>query len=181
MHGRYLPLFLLLTVSTSVFAQEATQPRPSPTVIASCKYKDTYLKIVYGQPHKKGREIFGKLVPFGAVWRTGANEATEITISRDVFVNAQLLPAGTYAVFTIPDKEKWTIIFNKELGQWGSYNYNQARDVLRIEAVPQSLSGEQYFEPFTISIDQKNNKADINLMWDTTKVSFAVDFIEPKP
>jgi hypothetical protein len=182
MHGKHLQLFvLLLVIASPLFAQEAIPPRPSPMAVAACKYKDTYFKIVYNQPHKRGREVFGKLVPYGQVWRLGANEATELTITKDIFVNGQLLAAGTYSLFAIPEKDKWTIIFNKDLGQWGSYNYNQAKDVLRIEAAPTALSGELVYEPFTITIDQKNNKADIVLIWDKTSVKFNVDFIEPKP
>jgi hypothetical protein len=177
---KHLTLILLFS-SFSLFAQEAVQPRPSPLAVVSCKYKDTYLKIVYSQPHKRGREVFGKLVPFGQVWRLGANEATELTITREVFIDSQLLQAGTYAMFAIPEKDKWTIIFNSETGQWGSYNYNPAKDVLRIERATQILPGELVYEPFTIAIDQKNNKADIVLTWDKTTISFGVDFIEPKP
>ncbi|HZY82213.1 MAG TPA: DUF2911 domain-containing protein [Cyclobacteriaceae bacterium] len=178
---RKLLSLILLFGTFSLFAQEAVQPRPSPLAVVSCKYKDSYLKIVYSQPHKHGREVFGKLVPFGQVWRLGANEATELTISREVFIDSHLLSAGTYAVFAIPEKDKWTIIFNSETGQWGSYNYNKDKDVLRIERTVQTLPGELVYEPFTISIDQKNNKADIVITWDKTTVSFGVDFIEPKP
>jgi hypothetical protein len=181
MPRKHLLLFLFIALATPLFAQEAVPPRPSPLAIAACNYKDSYLKIVYNQPHKRGREVFGKLVPFGQVWRLGANEATEMTISREVFIDSHLLPAGTYSVFAIPEKDKWTIIFNSDLGQWGSYNYNQAKDVLRIERATQILPGELVYEPFTITIDQKNNKADIVLTWDKTTVSFGVDFIEPKP
>lgn len=181
MHWKQLPLFLLFALTTPLLAQEAVQPRPSPTAIVSYKYKDSYLKIVYSQPHKRGREIFGKLVPFGQVWRLGANEATELTISREVFIDSHLLSAGTYSVFAIPENDKWTIIFNSELGQWGSYNYNPEKDVLRIERATRVLPGELVYEPFTIAIDPKNNKADIILTWDKTTVSFGVDFIEPKP
>ncbi len=178
---KHLLLFLLIVVAQAAFAQEAIPPRPSPLAVVSCKYKDTYLKIVYSQPHKRGREVFGNLVPFGQVWRLGANEATELTITREVFVNGQFLPAGSYALFAIPEKDKWTIIFNSELGQWGSYNYNQAKDVLRMDVKTSTLPGELVYEPFTIVIDQKNNKADIVFTWDKTTVSFGVDFIEPKP
>lgn len=178
---KQLLLFLLIAVTPAVFAQEAVPPRPSPLSIAACKYKDTYLKIVYNQPHKRNREVFGSLVPFGQVWRLGANEATELTVTREVFINSQFLPAGTYALFAIPEKDKWTIIFNSDLGQWGSYNYNQAKDVMRVEVATKMLPGELVYEPFTITIDQKNNKADIIFTWDTTTVSFGVDFIEPKP
>jgi len=178
---RKVPLFLLITVASVAFAQDAVPNRPSPLAIAACKYKDTYLKIVYSQPHKRGREVFGKLVPYGQVWRLGANEATEITTTREVFINSQFLPASTYSLFAIPDKDKWTIIFNTEPGQWGAYNYNQVKDYMRVDVVPRVLPGELVYEPFTIAIDQKNNKADIVFTWDKTTVSFAVDFIEPKP
>jgi hypothetical protein len=178
---RQLLLFLLIVLATSAFAQEAVPPRPSPLAIASCKYKDSYLKITYSQPHKRGREVFGKLVPYGQVWRLGANEATELTVTREVFINSQFLPAGTYSLFAIPDKEKWTIIFSKDVGLWGSYNYNQANDWMRVDVTPHALEGELVYEPFTIAIDQKNNKADIVITWDKTTLSLGVDFIEPKP
>lgn len=178
---KHLLLFLLIVVSAGVFAQEAIPPRPSPLAVASCKYKDSYLKIVYNQPHKRGREIFGNLVPFGQVWRLGANEATEMTITREIFINGQFLPAGTYSLFAIPEKDKWTMIINSEKGQWGSYNYNKAKDVMRFDVATRVLPGELVYEPFTITIDQKNNKADIVFTWDKTTVSFSVDFIEPKP
>lgn len=178
---KHLLLFLLIAVCHLAFAQEAIPARPSPLAVVSAKYKDTYLKIVYNQPHKRGREVFGTLVPYGQVWRLGANEATELTITREVFVNGQFLPAGTYSLFAIPEKDKWTIVFNSDLGQWGSYNYNQAKDVMRVDVATHVLPGELVYEPFTIAIDQKNNKADIVFTWDKTTVSFGVDFIEPKP
>src|SRR5258708_40278709 len=81
------------------FAQEAVQPSLSPLALVTARYRETYLKITYSQPHKHGRELFGKLVPYGQVWRTGANQATEITITRDVQVNGTLLKAGSYSLF----------------------------------------------------------------------------------
>jgi hypothetical protein len=181
MHRNHLTLFLLIALTTTAVAQEAVPARPSPLAVVSSKYKDSYLKIVYSQPHKRGREVFGNLVPYGQVWRLGANEATEFTITREVFINSQFLPAGTYSLFAIPDKDKWTFVVNSDIGQWGSYNYNQAKDVMRIEVIPKVLPGELVYEPFTIAIEQKNNKADIVFTWDKTTVSFGVDFIEPKP
>lgn len=178
---KHLLLFLLIAVATIAFAQDAVPPRPSPLAVVSCKYKDSYLKIVYNQPHKRGRDVFGNLVPFGQVWRLGANEATELTITREVFINGQFLPAGTYSLFAIPERDKWTIIFNSDPGQWGSYNYNQAKDVMRVDVATHVIPGDVVYEPFTIAIDQKNNKADIIFSWDKTTVSFGVDFIEPKP
>ena len=144
------------------------------------RYKNTYLKITYCRPHKRGRELFGKLVPYGQVWRTGANQATEMTVTQDIMVNSTLLKAGTYSLFTIPGTEKWTIIFNSDLGLWGSYNYNSKMDVLRFE-VPVRLSTSAIYEPFTITIDQKNDSAEIILLWDKVNVGFPVAFMEPKP
>lgn len=172
---------LIAFLSMDAIAQDAIPPRPSPLAIASCRYKDTYLKITYSQPHKKGRAIFGALVPFDQVWRTGANEATEITITRDVFLNKQLVPAGSYTLFTIPQKDKWTIIINKDLGLWGSYNYNDKMDLLRFDVPTTSIEPPTVFEPFTIQVEQRNNQADLNILWDRTKVSISVEFIEPKP
>lgn len=178
---KHFLLFLLIVVFSPIFAQEAIPPRPSPLAVVSCKYKDSYLKITYSQPHKRGREVFGGLVPYGQVWRLGANEATEFTTTREIFINGQFLPAGTYSLFAIPEKDKWIMIINKETGQWGSYNYNQAKDVRRFDIATRVLQGDLVYEPFTISIEQKNNKADIIFTWDKTTTSFSVDFVEPKP
>jgi len=169
-------LFFVLFM-TSYIASLAQEQRVSPLSVTISRYKDTYVKIVYSQPHKNGRDIFGKLVPFGEVWRTGANEATEITITRDILVNGQELKAGTYSIFTIPNTTTWTIIFNSDLGLWGAYNYNAKKDVLRI-VVPTIVTGD-VAEAFTIGIDARNDKADIFLHWDKTKVIIPVKYKEP--
>ena len=176
---RLIGLLLLLSTFNSI-AQEAVKPRPSPLSIASSRYKDNYVKILYSQPHKRGREIFGKLVPYGEVWRTGANEATEITFTKDIMVNNTLVRAGTYSFFTIPEKDNWTVVINSELGLWGAYNYNSKLDVLRFQVPVQSLNDVVY-EAFTINIDQKSDKADILLMWENVKVSVPIQFIDIKP
>ncbi|MBI3481843.1 MAG: DUF2911 domain-containing protein [Bacteroidetes bacterium] len=167
--------------SFTAAAQEALKPRSSPLAIASIRYKDAYLKIVYSQPQKRGREIFGGLIPFGDVWRLGANEATEITLTQDLLVNNTQLKAGTYSLFSIPGKEKWTIIFNRDLGQWGAYNYNQKMDVMRFDIPVKSIPENVVYEPFTIRIDQKTDTAEIFFLWDKTQVSFSIQFIELKP
>jgi hypothetical protein len=167
-------LFLLLT-TTVTYSQEVFKPRPSPVAITSIRFKDAYIKIVYGQPQKRGREVFGTLVPYGQVWRTGANEATEITLTKDVQINNQLLKAGTYSIFTIPQSEKWTIIINSDVGLWGSYNYVPKLDILRFE-VPSEVNNVG-FEAFTMSFDQKNEMANLLIMWDKIKVSIPFKFI----
>jgi hypothetical protein len=176
-------LGLLLLLSLPFYflcAQDDKKARPSPTALAAIKYKDSYIKITYCQPRKRGRKIFGGLVPYGQVWRTGANEATEITLTKDTFVNGNLLLAGTYSLFTIPEKENWVIIINKELGLWGSYNYNAKLDVTRFTVPVQTIQSE-VFESFTIQFDQRNNVADLLLLWDKIKISIPIQFIEPKP
>lgn len=178
--AKYWLAILSVLSSYSLVAQDAPPTRPSPTAIVSARYKDTYVKITYCQPRKRGREVFGKLVPFGEVWRTGANEATEITLTRDMFVNGTMLLAGTYSIFTIPSADKWTIIINKDVGLWGAYNYNIKQDVLRFEVPAVQLTNE-VVEAFTIQIDQRNSVADLLLLWDKTKVIVPIQFIEPKP
>lgn len=169
-----LSIALIHCCATIALGQESVQPRPSPVAIASLRFKTTYIKITYGQPHKNGRAIFGALVPLGQLWRTGANEATEMTITKDITINSVLLKAGTYSLFTIPDKDKWTIIINADLGMWGSYNYNAKQDVVRFD-VPVQTSAE-VFEAFTIQLEQTNDMANLLIQWDKTKVSIPIKF-----
>jgi hypothetical protein len=173
--GRITSVLILLLGSFFSNGQEALKQRPSPLSITSVKYKDCYLKITYSQPHKHSREIFGKLVPYGDVWRTGANEATEITATKNIELNSKLLKAGTYSIFTIPEKENWTIIINSELGLWGSYNYNPKLDVMRLE-VPAKINTTPY-EAFTINIRQINEKATLEFLWDDVRVDVPIKFI----
>ncbi len=172
-----IALFTLCATHQSANAQEAVKPRPSPLAIVTMKYEDSYVKVTYNQPHKRGRKIFGELVKYDEVWRTGANEATEITLTSNLIIKADTLVAGTYSLFTIPDKSEWTIIFNKQLGQWGAYNYHEPSDVLRITVPTQEIK-EVVYEPFTISFEQKNEAADMWLMWDDVKVAIPIRFLD---
>lgn len=173
--GRITSVLILLFGSFYSNGQESIKHRPSPLSITAVKYKDCYLKITYSQPHKHGREIFGKLVPYGEVWRTGANEATEMTITKDIELNGELLKAGTYSVFTIPQEDKWTIIINSELGLWGSYNYNSQLDLIRFELPAENTTTA--YEAFTINIRQLNEVATIEFLWDRTRVAVPIKFI----
>jgi hypothetical protein len=166
---------LFLFATELLAAQEILKLRPSPLAILSVRYQDHYVKITYSQPQKKRREIFGALVPYGKVWRTGANEATEITTTKDILISDILLKAGTYSIFTIPEKEKWTIILNADVGLWGAYNYNEQKDVYRFE-VPAEAAGTLY-EPFTMIFDHRNEVANLLMMWDRTKVTIPIKFI----
>jgi hypothetical protein len=165
----------LLFINIVVLGQEAIKQRPSPAAIITMRYKDAYVKITYSQPHRKSREIFGKLVPFGQVWRTGANEATEITTTKDILINNLLLKAGTYSVFTIPEKDKWIIIINSDLGLWGTTNYNNKADVMRFDIPVQIMSIA--YEPFTLIFDQHNELAELLILWDRTRLAIPIKFI----
>ena len=180
-------LFLLgLSINSTTFAQEALKPRPSPMYVATVKYqmnesdKVTYVKVTYCRPAKKDRTIFGEggdvLVPYGQIWRTGANEATEITLTKDVLINKHRLKAGTYTIFTIPEKDKWKVIFNSDLGQWGAYNYNPEKNVLVIDAEVSEM--DVSYEPFTIEFQLQDGKTNVLMMWDKTKATFAIDFLD---
>jgi hypothetical protein len=160
-------------------AQEALKPRPSPLNVVSIRYMDAYVKIVYSQPHKNGRQIFGGLVPLGKIWRTGANEATEITLTHDILIGTDKLKAGTYSLFSIPEENEWTIIFNSELGLWGTYNYSEKKDVLRIKVPVMHNTGSLY-EPFTINFEQRNDKADLILYWDKVVVKVPLTILQTK-
>lgn len=176
MNFKSIAILLLLLPALAANAQEVLKLRPSPLAIASVRYQDNYIKITYSQPQKRNREVFGALVPFGKVWRTGANEATELTTIRDIQLQDILLKAGTYSLFTIPQKDKWTIIINSDVGLWGAYNYNEAKDVWRFDVPVQST--DKIYEPFTISFENRNDVADLLMMWDDVKVSVPIKFLK---
>lgn len=133
------------------------------------------VRVTYSRPAKKGREVFGKLIPFNEVWRAGANEATEIKFYKDVTIQGKSIPAGSYALFIIPMATEWTIILNKDLDHWGAYSYNLANDVLRA-TVPVTKS-ESIIENFTIQLTKRSDKeATLRFGWDTTLVEIPISF-----
>lgn len=136
--------------------------------------KELNIKVFYNRPYKKGREIFGALVPYGAVWRTGANEATTFETSKDLQFEGKTLRKGQYSLWTIPGEETWTIIFNAEFGQWGvnsngEANRDPARDVLKIDV--HAVQQDRLFEQFTIAFEKVGEDAEMVLIWDKTLVA----------
>lgn len=130
-------------------------------------YKDedkTVARVIYSRPQKRDREIFGKLVPYGQVWRTGANEATELTLYEDMKVADVLVEAGTYSVYTIPDEKEWTVILNNETNTWGAYEYKDAQDKVRIK-VPVRQSPTS-IESFSMAFAPEVGGADLLMGWD---------------
>lgn len=167
-------LAVMLLLFTQAQAQEPVKARPSPLEVVTMKWEDTYVKVTYSRPHKKSRAIFGELVPYGKVWRTGANEATELTTTKNIKLAGKEVPAGTYSVFSIPQKDKWTIILNSDLGQWGAYRYDESKDVIRFDVPTKKLSAT--YEPFTIEFEQNANEVLLKMMWDQTGVDIPVSF-----
>ena len=171
---------LVLFVDHDVKAQEALKQKPSPLGMVTYTFEDTYIKVTYGRPHLRGRAAFGEgseLAPVGKIWRTGANEATELTVSDAILVAGDTLNAGTYSVFTIPKSASWTVIINEEVGQWGAYNYLEKSDVLRVEVPTDRISGA-IWEPFTIKFEPHNGTADLLMMWDRTQVKIPIEFLD---
>lgn len=131
------------------------------------------IQLKYQRPNMRQRVVFGELVPFGEVWRTGANDATTITFSTDVQIEGENLAAGTYGLFTIPEQGQWTIIFNKNPEQWGAYNYDEADDVLRVQVQTSKL--DQPLETFTIGFNQVVEESlVVTLAWEQTQAEFTV-------
>lgn len=148
--------------------KEDKSSRPSPPRQAVGQIGGVDVKVDYSSPAVKGRTIWGDLEPYGEVWRTGANEATTIEISQDVNIEGQTLPAGRYSLFTIPNPDNWTVIFNKEADQWGDYNYDESKDALRVEVTPTKL--EEQVERLKFEV----RDSDVALQWDRLEVAFKV-------
>ncbi len=121
-------------------------------------------RVIYSRPQKRNREIFGKLIPYGEVWRTGANEATEITFYQDMQVAGATIDAGTYSLFTIPGEKEWTIILNNNINTWGAYEYKEVQDVARI-TVPVRQSSTS-IEALSMAFEKASNGMNLLIGWD---------------
>lgn len=150
-------------------AQEKKAPA-SPPANAECKFSDgKSVKTEYSSPRAKGRKIYGGLVPYGEVWRTGANSATTFVTDTDLTVGGKTVPAGNYTIFTVPNQDKWTLIINKKTGEWGiPYKY-EADELARVDMKVSKTSSP--VENFTIAFDQSGNQCTLNLDWENTRAS----------
>jgi Protein of unknown function (DUF2911) len=199
---RTLAFALLLVFGAASLATAQTPaalrlPRPSQKASIMQTIGVTDVTITYSRPGVKGRKIWGEapaavaagtatlddsrsrikdapIVPYGHVWRTGANEATTFAVTDDVLINGQKLPAGTYSLHTIPGPQEWTIIFNSDAGQWGSFTYDEKKDVLRVKAKPETAADNQEWLSFEIP-DVKPNAARVNIRWERLRVPFTVE------
>ena len=167
-------LFALILFTNSSQAQNNKKDlRISPKAAVIQTVGLTEVRIDYSRPGVKKREIWGKLVPYDAVWRAGANEATKITFSTDVTVEGKKLKKGSYSLFAIPGKNDWTIIFNKVADQWGAFEYNESEDALRVKVKTEKAIWQEWLS-YTIN-KASDTSAVIRLEWEKIKVPFKVE------
>ncbi len=160
-----------LLCAALLIAQEDKSKRPSPPGTAEVTLKGKKITIDYSRPSLRGRKM-ETLTPAGKVWRTGANEATALSTEADLDIGGTSVPAGKYTLYTVPSPDKWTLIINKQTGQWGTV-YNKDQDLARVDMNVGKL--DQPVEQFTMAFDKKSDDAaDLVLTWETTKVSVPV-------
>jgi hypothetical protein len=175
MNSKRFPILLsigsCLILATNALAETAKVefPAASPACTLKQRVGLTDIEVDYSRPGVKGRKIFGGMIPYGKVWRTGANQATKVIFSTPVKLNGTEVPAGTYALMTIPGEDEWTIIINKGSEQWGAYKYDEKQDLVRIKASP--ITTERPIETFTIEFgDIRDESSTLRLVWDHTVV-----------
>jgi Protein of unknown function (DUF2911) len=184
-----LLIFALLFVSAQILAQKFSGLDKSPMDMAYYPHdfahdrkfaiekvgKTLFARITYSRTAKKDREIFGKLVPYGKIWRVGANEAPEIKFVQNVSIGGKTLKAGAYSVFAIPTESDWTIIFNTDLDVWGAYSYDETKDVLRVKATSKKV--DEVIDNLSIQFTKSGEKEAIMQMgWDKTVVELPIKF-----
>jgi hypothetical protein len=158
----------LAVAGVALLARQDKSSRPSPPAKAECKLSDgKTITIDYSSPRAKGRKIFGSLVPYGQVWRAGANEATTFVTSSDITVGGKTVPAGQYTIFTVPDK--WTLVISKKTGEWGTAYPGPDNDFARIDMKVSKTSAP--VENFTITFDQAGAGCTLKMEWETTEAS----------
>ena len=167
---KIIVLFAMLFALTSSTAQKFSDIDKSPMDVAIFRSgeNETLARVIYSRPQKRDRKIFGKLVEYGKVWRTGANEATEITLYSDMTLGATKVPAGTYTLYSIPGESDWTIILNTAINAWGAYSYDESKDVARIK-VPVKQSAAP-IEAFSMTFLAEDNGAKLLMGWDEVYV-----------
>jgi hypothetical protein len=173
---RSMLLIIICFLLAVVVEAQDKKPRISPKAGVEQIVGLTSVEISYSRPGVKSRKIWDGLVPYGKVWRAGADEATKFTFSTDVMIEGKKLPAGSYSFFAIPAKNEWTIIFNKTADQWGAFEYNEAQDALRIKVKPVKNPMVEWLKyEFT---DMKTYSAVINLEWETLRIPFKIEVKE---
>ena len=169
-----LLIILFASISTLTMGQQIQMPQASPSATISQKIGLTDVNIEYSRPSTKGRKIFGELVPYGEVWRTGANAATIINFSNEVKIEGNIIPAGSYALYSIPGKTEWTIILSKNTKLWGAVGYEANDDLVRFKVKP-GKTGQKYETMEINFVDMTDTGATISMKWETTMVKFRIE------
>lgn len=172
---------LAVLTSAQMHPSQDKSKRPSPPANAQCKFSDgKTVKVDYSSPRvndpktHQPRKIYGGLVPYGQIWRTGANESTTFVTDANLSVGGKEVPAGSYTIFTVPEQDKWTLVVSKKTGEWGTEYPGEKEDLVR---APMNVSKtSSTVEDFTISFDQKGSSCTMNLDWENTRAS--VDIAE---
>jgi len=168
------PILIAVAPAQTPAGPRINAPAASPAATLKQRIGFTDIEVSYSRPSLRDRKIFGAFLPFGEVWRTGANTATKITFSTDVKVAGKTLPAGSYALYSIPDISEWTLIFNKVTGEWGAYTYKAENDALRVSA--KSVGLTQPVETFTIDFnDIRTESATLNVIWEKVRVPVKIE------
>ncbi len=166
----------LLFISTNqLSAQNFQEIDKSPhdiVYLRQNKISSPLIKVVYGRPKKQSEKVFGEQIPFGKIWRTGDNEATEVRFFTDVKFGNKLVKAGTYVLHAIPGEDEWTIILNKNTDTWGAFFYDESEDVARVKV---SAKKAESLDIFSIAFKQRMNSTYMVLGWDTTRVDIPVE------
>jgi ABC-type phosphate transport system substrate-binding protein len=163
----------LAVAGVALLARQDKSSRPSPPAKAQCKLADgKTITIDYSSPRAKGRKIFGGLVPYGQVWRAGANEATSFVTTSDITVGEKAVPAGTYTLFAVPAEDKWTLVISKKTGEWGTAYPGPDNDLARIDMKVSKTSAP--VEDFTIAFDQSAGACTLRMEWESTRASVGV-------
>ncbi|MCA6078391.1 DUF2911 domain-containing protein [Fulvivirga sedimenti] len=175
---------LIAVIVISMVALRQYTKSFSPEDTATIDMGEVSVTVHYCRPLVGDREIFGELVPYGEVWRTGANEATVFRSTSDLQIGENILPAGEYSVFTVPGPENWDVIFNSETGQWGisvinggKANRKEKNDILTT-TVP-AITTDEFFEQFTISLEGMSGEIDLIIMWENTMVVVPMNIVTP--
>ena len=168
----WIGVVLILSIMQQASTAQDKSTRPSPPAKVSFNLNGNDIVIDYSSPSVKGREIWGKLVPFDAVWRAGANENTTISFSKPVMIEGKKLAAGTYGFHTIPTANDWTLIFSNDSKEWGSFSYKQEHDALRVTVKPQANS---FQERLVYTIVKADKKAKAALAWEKLMIPFTIE------
>lgn len=166
-------IFIVVLFTSSSYGQVLDIPRASPKATVSQLIGVCKVEVDYGRPSVHGRKILGDLVPYGKVWRAGANEATVVSFNYNISIANKKIPAGKYALFMIPEKDKWVVIFNSEWNQWGAYHYNNNKDVLRVDIIPKKNA---HVEICTYDFNEvSKTKGVLNVSWENFSIGIPIE------